>query len=452
MPDSGGGTVTPIPPPSGGPTITDIVSPLPWTILSLDFYAKIMGVNPAHFWGATAPNLTPTRMPVDQCGSIYHQYSWQDSDKISRYDIAVAIRRAEQDIANALGYWPGLVWVDEEKMMFERPYRREYFGTGWNIRAMPKSVKARWGEIYSVGKRAVSLVGTATVVASTLSYVDNDGDGFYETAQIELPTTATDPREIRVYFAGFDGDPEYEIREPRRVTISGGVVTLLFDAWLFIRRDIYEEPTSEDGEAAVDISTTDDYVTSVDVYREYPDLTEESCVLYWENYQVGCASCGGVGCDACGYVSQDGCMHVRDHHLGIVVPNPASYDSETGLWTEESFSGGREPDWIQAWYRAGKVSREFLAQRSTNPLNYEFARIIAHLATARFERPLCGCSNVHTLSERLMKDIASNEGTGGMFFTSVDLVNNPFGSRVGEVEAWRYLTKLEDRIVGVAVL
>jgi hypothetical protein len=255
-----------------------------------------------------------------------------------------------------------------------------------------------------------------------------------------------------LYFAGFDGDPEFEIREARRITIAGGIATLLFDAWLFISRDLYEIPTTDEPMGAIDISTTAYYVTSVEIYREYANSIVAAASLIWENQEVDCAVCGGTGCEACGYVTQDACMAIRDHEMGIVVPSPATYSADTGLWTSVAFAATREPDRLKLWYRAGSTSREWIASRSVNPLSYEAAKTIAHLATARFERALCGCSNVHDLSEKLRLDVVRNEGREGMFFSTVDLVNNPFGTKYGEVEAWRFCTKVSDRVPSYAVI
>lgn len=453
MTQSGSGTGTPVPSPIGVGAGDSVIVPIPYTLLSLDYYAKIMGINPAHFWGATAPLLNPVVMQVYQCGSVYHQYAWQDDDKVSRYDIAVEIATAEQDIANALGYWPAPRWIPDEELHYARVYRRDQYGGGGQIDGKPKHLHVRWGHVLETGDRAVDLIATVTTAGGTLEYLDDDGDGFYETAKLTVTTAYTDKRRIKVFQAGAGGHPEYEIREPRRIDISGGVATLYFDAWLFIDQTLYNLPTYDnDSESIIDISTTDNYVTSADVYYEYVDATENAGTMYWENVDVGCGLCGGVGCEACGYVTQDACVYIRDGKLGEIVPRSASYNSETGSWDFATFSGGREPDFVKVSYRAGKVADLWKKSLVLNPLEPELARVIAHLATARLERNLCGCSNVIGLSQKLRMDVARNEGREGMFFTTTDLVNQNFGTRFGEVEAWRFCTKSEDRIPGVAVL
>lgn len=449
MPTSGGGTGTPIS--SGAVPTAILAAPLPWTILSLHQFAKVLGINPAHFWQATTASFNPIIMPVDQCGSLYHQYAWQDADKVSRYDIAKEIARAEKDIAQALGYWPGPAWTFQEHYDYPRHHRRELFSVGLDARFMSKNIHLKRGKIISPGKRAVALIGSPDLAHGNLVYSDEDSDGFYETAVVFVSTTHADIRDLHVYHYGKNGHPEWEIRPARQAYIDAGVAYFIFDSYQFINPDLYEQPSLANEERVILIDDTSNYVEAVDVYHEYADLTDESVVFYWENESVGCGLCGGAGCSACGYVMQEGCLRINNSDEAIVTPVPASYDAENG-WIEEGWSGGREPDRMEVWYRSGLLSDEYLEGRSHNPLSLEMARIIAHLTVARLERPLCGCSNLQNLSEYLRKNTTSNEGAGGMFFTTINVVNNPFGTRVGEVEAWRYITKLAERRAAYAVV
>lgn len=453
MTQTGSGTGTPIPAPIGVGVGDSVIVPIPRTILSLDHYARIMGINPAHFWGASAPLTAVSTMPVETCGSLYHQYSWQDSDKVSRYDIAVAIAKAEQDIANALGYWPGPQWTHDEEARLQRVYRREYDGGGANIAGHPKSLDTRWKFVMDVGPRSVEFIAKAETGGFGLDYIDDDGDGFYETARIVVSTTHADKRNIKVFQPDSGGNPEYEIREIRKIDIAAGTATIYMDAWLLINPVLYNLPTYDDGgDRLIDISTTANYLTAVDVYYERVDPEKAQGTLYWENDSVGCGLCSGVGCEACGYVKQDACLYIRNSVNGELVARAAEWSSEDNAWNFAGFSGGREPDFIRLSYLSGMVSDYWKTGHTLNPIRPELARVIAHLATARLERDLCGCSNVIALSTRLRMDSTRTEGREGMFFTTTTVVNQMFGTRVGEIEAWRFCTRSQDRVPGVAVL
>lgn len=454
MPSSGSGTGTPISipiPPPAAPGDA-LVRPLQWTLLSPDRYAKIMGISPAHFWGASAENLSPQRFPGQTCSSIYKRYSWQDSDKVSLSDIVTEIYNAESEIAKALGYWSAPMWINEERHQYPRPAFPEYYGNGVNVRGMAKAIPANWGKIIETGRRAVSLIQAATVAGGTLVYSDEDGDGLYETALISVPTSITNIMELKVYHYGYSGVMEYEIREPRHKYISGGSAYFIFDSWLLIDPALYEQFPTEEDVPTIDISVTTNFVSAVDVYREYIDNSQPSVEFSWESAYIGCASCNGAGCEVCGYVSQNGCMRINNYDEGIIVPIPADYDSTAGTWDYADWSADREPDSFAIWYRAGVRSQEFLSGRSHLEMPLDLARTIAYLATARLERPLCGCRNVEALAEFLRSDTVRAGAGQGMFFTTVNVVNNPFGTRVGEVMAWKAITKLTDRRSSAALI
>lgn len=444
MPTSGSGVGTPIVP--SGLIVSGLAQPIPYTLLSLARYAKVMGINPAHFWGSSAPNVDPQVMPVSAaCSAIWFKYDWQDSDRVGRYSICQEILNAEQDIAAAIGYWPAPMWIAEEQVRYERPYRREFFGYGADVRGQFKGIDSRWGRIVSTGRRAVSLIGTATTGAASLIYSDLDSDGLYETAEITLPTTLTDVNEIKVYFYGMDGDPDWEIREPRSKEITGGNVVIIFDAWLLIDPDLYEFLPTSDGNSLIDIGTTANFVTAVDVYREYIDESLAPCEFYWEPSYVGCLETD----EACDPVTQDGCLRIRNAKSGILSPVPATYSG--GVWELGcSWDGNREPDYLNIWYYAGDVDNKYKRGMSLNPLSDFWAQTIAWLATARLSRPVCACGNLESLTEWLRTDLSKNTRELS-FFNPPGALDNPFGTRAGEVAAWRRIGKLVQKRPSVAL-
>jgi hypothetical protein len=398
-----------------------------------------MGITPAHFWGCTAPDIFPQRFPVNVCSSVWHKYAWQEADSVGLYDVATEIQKAEREVASAIGYWPAPWWTIQEQRQYPREHRRDWYGLGINARGDIKADVVNHGKIISPGRRAVSLVSAATVAGGGLVYSDEDGDGFYETATVAVNTTLTDIKELKVYHSGYGGDLEWEIRQPRRKWISGGVAAFVFDAWLFIDPDLYELYPTETPSAAINISTTANYVTAVDVYREYTDQTQPSAEFYWENNNVECSICGGSGCEACGYVSQDGCLAIRDAERGIVVPSPATYTD--GSWVKMPWNGGREPDRMDLYYLSGAIANAYVRGTSYNPMPPDLSKIIAYLATSRLERPLCACSNVEALSVKLQSDVTQTSAQNTFIFTTEEIVGNPFGTRLGEVMAYRYIVK-----------
>lgn len=441
---------------AGVPTPLGLAEPLPRTLLSINRFAQVMGINPVHFMGATAGDSV---FPVNnRCSNVWPRYPWQRGDAVSHWELAHAILEAERDLAEALGWWPAPRWVAQDVRQFPRPYRPEvYRAGGGDVRAQRVGVKLLWGKVISPGQRVVTPVATASVAGGSLAYTDEDGDGFAETATVSVGTTATDPREVKVYFSGAEGAEEWEIRPCRTKGIAGGVFTAVFDSWLFIdpeRLGAYPTVTSG-GFQAIDISTIAHYVTAVQVYREqnvFLDADYPSAVFLWEpqprNLSAVACTCTGVGCAACQYTTQDGCLHVRDALLGIGVPQPANFDAATGQWNQVAYACGRDPDMVRAYYLCGHLGDRYLAGQTLDPLEWEWAKAIAYLATARLERPFCNCANLTTLAKQLREDLAAAQPGHVLPFS---LLECRFGTRRGEIEAYRKVWQEREKVPSVAL-
>lgn len=460
MATSGSGTMTPV---SGAaPGVSTIAQPLPYTLLSLNRYAQIMGINPVHFWGATGDSVGvwPLR---NRCADLWPQYSWQYADGVSRYDLALAIRQAEEDLAGELGWWPAPTWVYQEIRPFPRHHRRDvYRHAGRNVRLQRASLHTRWGKVIQAGRRDADPLGTPTV-----AYSDQDSDGWAETATVSLSTALTDASEIKIYVAGRSGAQEWEIRPPRAKSISGGTFTAAFWSWQLINPDLWEAVPTPDNSGenfqAIDIGTTANFLATVDIYREHTPTDEVSCQFCWEPRPRNlimdgfCTSCGGAGCEACALTVQNGCLHVRDAERGAVVPEPASYDSDLGQWIQETFSECRDPDFVRIWYYAGAMDQGWLAGANVaDPLPRKWANAIAWMATARLKRPFCSCGNVTALCTQYQQDLAAISATDKQAQSyNIDpslVLQCPFGTRFGEVMAWREVQGEKDRVVRGGVI
>jgi len=363
----------------------------------------------------------------------------------------MALYDAEECIAEELGWYPAPKWIAQEIHQFPRFHRRELYQLyGRNVRGQQKSVRTDFARVSAPGQRAVSLVGTATTAGGTLVYSDADGDGFVERATITLPTTLTNKYQIKAYTAGYDGVQVWEIRDPFYREISGGSVELRFYVWQMVRPELWEffptTDTEHSADLAIDLTDTDNLVTSVDVYREYNDVTATSVTFYWEPTPPDNSCTDLAACEACELITQDGCLHIRDAERGIVVPTPATYSAADAAWSQESYTGCRDPDFCKIWYYAGYMSNQELAGRAEQEFVSRWAHPIAWLATARLERPFCSCGNVFALGRDLRTDLAlTGESSHQVPFS---LLDNPFGTRKGEVMAWKRVRMAKKRISG----
>jgi hypothetical protein len=419
------------------------------TLLSLDRYAQIVGINPAHFNGGATDTIMG--LSPNACQDTWWQYSWQAYDRVSREDLAQSIGDAERDIAEVLGWWPAPVWTTEEVVRYPRHHRPDVISYGLaDVRGYSKSVHTEWGNVIGGGRRGIDCEkGQAVVYTPALP-------AYQDTATITVAgLTWTDVREIKVYFAGHSGEREWEIRPAKTKTLTGGTFTAVFWSWQLIDPDIWDALTNvSDSISAIDLTDPANYVATVDVCREYNDVTEVASEFYWEPQSASvlpCAVCGGTGCASCALTTQDGCLHVRDAPTGMVVPATSTYDVDEEAWEPDAQDICRDPDFVKVWYYSGLIANDYLAETSHDALSNYWAQTIAWLATARLERPPCACSNTVTLFAKWSQDLAIIGGDEGHLL-SERLLDNPLGTRRGEIMTWNRVSRMARRKGKVALI
>lgn len=396
------------------------------TLLSLDGYARLLGLDPVHFSGAVGGTFWPDH---GACEDIWRQHPWQTpEDFISREELANTIYNAEKDIESVLGYSIAPKFVVGETLGYPRYFRRTLVGVGGG-----KVVKTKLGKLICAGRRAVSLLDDLAIV----SFVDEDGDSWKETATLTFADSATSLEEIKVYFAAKDADPAWEIRPVRSITRSSGVVTIRLDSWLLINPVLWERhPQSNERPAPIDISTTANFVPTVDIYREYVNEAAASVELFWNP--------GGNN----DLSTQTGYLSISDPNLGYVVPYAASYSADGWIAAEPAVC--HDPDRVKVWYYAGALSEEYLAGYTLDPLSDYFATTVMWLATARLSKTLCSCSHAQRTAAELQRDMTQiTKSSTFVLNLATDLFTNPLGTKVGEYRAWQRLARLTSDYVNI---
>ncbi len=422
--------------------------PIPYTLLSLPRFARMVGIAPLHFAGATAASINPQVFPTGTaCGDVWPRYDWQKADQVSHESLAYAIKDAEETLAREVGYWAAPTWITKEQAMFPRDFYRTVINQTREVRGFGKSVNTQYSKIISGGQRGALFIDNPRV-----NYTDEDGDGLYETATVTIVgvTASTDACDFHVFFEDMDGDEDWEVRPLRTSTLVAGTLTIVLDSWLLIDPDLLAVYPTDDGFTAVDTSTVVNFVANVDVYYIYNDHSGASAVFAWENATPGCiCSCGGTGCEVCSDTTQDGCIAVRDPETGIVAPFPATYSD--GTWTVAAFDVCRAPDRVELYYYAGERDKKFLRGASCDPLSDYWAWCIIWLAIARLERPPCSCNRLKNMFDYLREDL-SMSSQGRAFFSGEDLRTNPLGTHRGEYMAWKRIKHHTGRRMRPAVI
>lgn len=390
------------------------------TLLPLDSYARIMGIDPRHFNG-----VVTTLWPASaSCAAIWYQYAWQNADAVSREDLAEAIHQAEHDMAKELGFFLAPSWIEEERKRwtFSEPRDHRFAGfIGFNPRMLRKSVRAEWGKIVSGGVRATADIHVPTALPVTWTWSDEDGDGENDTLTIGNITfgTVTDPAEVAVYFAGRNADEAYRIR-PIEVDISAG--TIVISRWLLVDPQLWEGQ-----QQGIDGLVDGNFVSSVDIYRLYNDPSEQA-QFEWEPLP-------DEECDyACGYWYQSACLGLRDRRRGLVVPYPGTWDATEEEYSVDIFALDREPDRVRLWYLSGE-------QLDGNyEMKRDWQRAIAYYATALLRGKICGCEKLERFAARWGEPPSLEDEIWPDRTTS-----NPFGPQRGAVFAW---DKVQQNLIG----
>lgn len=423
------------------------------TKLPLDTWAKLFGLSPLHFNQVIEPNLDPGRSPI--CAQPWLQHQWQSADKVSREEIASAISEAEAQIEDMLGFHLLPTWDYDEWRRTARPYRPELVVNNFgDVRGMNRVIELGWKYFISGGTEAVTDLG-----AQAVSFVDNDGDGYNETASCSLgPTSAvSDPSEIEAHLPSSDYDEGNRIRPLSVRKTDNGDGTFSFDI-TFRREQVVRTQYLEKIPPVVALDGSNDafFYDEVQIWRHY-NAPATQATLMWERGSA--CGCSGTGCSNCVYSVQTACLLARqDPKLSMVSYQPADWDATNNVFTTVCcLAEGRDPDVVRAYYRSGwqqkraPISARYADQYPNQVMDPHWARVVAHFAASKLDRPICDCGPSAAQVDYWAADLAYSGGSEQLstFSISQKDLDNPFGTKRGAVMAWK---AVDSASVGRAVL
>lgn len=416
------------------------------TLLSLEEFRQILQMNPYRFWQLDSSNLSPQR---HACDDLLFEYDWQSADAISRQAMRAAIARAERKLADWLGYdiFPR---YRESTIEYVIPAQDEYSRGASNSRGQYASARLPYGYVQKAGVRRSVLIGQPAV-----AIYDKNNDGINDTFVATLATTATDASQIACYVPASERWEtsaeldQYRIR-PVSVAIAGGQATITGKVWQIVRPVEYADMT---GAAPLSLDDESTFLDSLAVYHEYidPDGTtvdDAQCTLLWETtpapYWCAASVYGPNASDPAAIGKAAGRVGIRNAQAGFITPAEAAYDASAAQWRQVGWSNWREPDRVLVRYLAGIGSID----RQAEPF---WRQTVAYFALAELEGPICACDGVRKRSHHWQFDLARTDGSNDESYgaISADDLSNPFGTRRGQVEAWRQIRNLRT-LVGFA--
>lgn len=341
--------------------------------LPLPRYAQLIGMPECAFFGISSPYEKKYA-----CSPIW--------SKVQRDMVEHALREAEEEIVNEVGYPLKPRWIFEN-YGDEQPFQ---------IYPIAKYAWVLYGGVRGVQdislSEAVSHVSDPAIVGP-------------------LATTVTDEDEIRVYHPGLD----VEIN-PSKVTIAGGFVTIEIPRCRLVAEEYADNPPEGLDYMDVPPSLTSPFLAEVDIKRVYNDPSRQVEFVY---------KSGGVNCTAgndCEEAIETGCLQIRDQETGILQISRANWVS--GRWVSSTGCGYRYgcPDLIRLYYQAGMPPG--------NPWSFrQMETTVMRLAHSKMPDEPCGCE----ISQRLWKrdrnipDVMTRER-----------LNCPFGLSDGAWVAWQF--------------
>ncbi len=381
------------------------------TLLSLQDYAAIMGMDALRLAGGVS-----AIKPSGRCDDIWFEYDWQDdADKVSRDQLLHEIAVAEYDIATVLRWWPGPVWVADERQPYPHHARVE---VGWRRSSL--TLRSMWGHVLYPGVRSQIAIAPASVTRAAAD-IDADGDGFLELAHFTVtPPTGTLPAELRAFFKNFDAldadncrtdpgttgaTPEWEVY-PLQCRANGATIEVYVPVWWLFRPQLRYGMTA----AIIDADSADSYVDTLQFYRETVDATYSAQIAWLPEWDAGTTTANLVA-------------HLRQPLTGMLHLSGADM-------VDSSLCGyGTTPHEVRLWYAAGAPV-----------LDHFWQECIAYLTTARLTRPLCSCGSLAQRVEYWQQDL-SKTGESVGYQTSPATLTNLFGTRRGEDYVWKRIQR-----------
>ncbi len=412
-------------------------------LLPLYTFYEMMGFHPWHAFGIAGIGDLAVNTG---CDTLVRRYEWQNSDAAGALSVMQAIEDAETKLRQYLGYSPAPHYVTET--------------LAWPVSDGPWGSDGRWLDM-QMEEEEIRAIGVETVaaiqVAAAVTYTDEDGDGIDDTFTVSAATTITDTSQIAVYFSladrfnGWGATTDISARwrlQPVQVSISAGTVTVKGPKQLCVKPLKYEGVVNI-GSNGLDPSTAANFVTTLDIYRRYTAIdgntvTTSQAVITWETrpchgWWCCCSSCctpdpySGSPLDPAAVAQAVARAGIRDSKHGIVTAAQASYDSTTGIWSSLDWNVCTTPDRVTLRYLAG------FPLGSDGLMQEPYRTVVARFAAAELARNVCGCAQANRALYYWQFDLSQTARGDELFGISPENLNNPLGTRRGQVYAWKFI-------------
>lgn len=362
------------------------------TALPLDDFRRIMGIDPWHFWQMDQPN---------GCAGVTTHYRWINTESWpGRFDYVQALIMAEQQLAQKLDYWPGLLYTNNEIVRLVTPRQPVLYNH------TPMKLETHWHHVQATGL----ITRTLIIAGYALAYGGSD-----DVVLVQAVPAGTVASEIDVCYPG----THHSIR-PISVVISAGAATVTIKKWLLGDPDLWTT------NALLDPADASDMLATVDIYRVTYD-NQHAILLAWEP-EIQWCGCLNEDCVVCSNATHVACAVRGDYKNGLVGWQAAEYVNSG--WLGHAFPSSRWPDMAYINYLHGADTGN---DRYMSPY---WGQIVSHFAVSLMDEAGCGCTNALSQMRYWAEDMGLVKESSSHTLGPVD-TDNPYGPRRGQIAAWK---------------
>lgn len=393
------------------------------TILSLDRYAEIMGINPVAFnQGSMYPRCYTT---CKECDQVWYQYAFQNPSTFSREELALLISQVEREVSRFLGA-PLVPTYTSQYFPF-----KVHSAAGFSTKRLERDyVPVHLGRYFSSLNGPLAYTKVKTVSLGDDMEILDSSDATYDSAngncpdhiQITVPLAdlpdGVEYTDLRVSYADRYNSPKWEIAVFDR-EISGDNALLKVKPWLAGKRSLIElYQVADDGSCDVpelNMLSRDSYAESLDIFYQYHDIEEPIATFHHKEPSQFPTS-----------ETTDGYAVVDPSRKNFALAYPAQWDDTLSSWVQNTACGSTDFSGVTVRYWHGY-----------NGDITPFERAIAHIVTARIPENVCGCSCDREEWWRMwQQDMLMRTPDGAAYIPTVAVQESVFGQRRGEVDGY----------------
>ena len=419
------------------------------TKLSINRWGELMGINPYVLNGVQVGSCIDAQIPYD-CEQVWTQYRWQSAANATREQLGLAIKEATEDVEWKLGYPVAPTYIEKENIMLKHAEGGALAKTNTVLLYLDNK------KIISAGRFNEDYVNTPTEMVTE----DLDGDGFEESLRLRFymgtSDSLTDEQvqrllepdknwgvwiDVEGYFVGAWKESLYNMPEPivinlmSEVDIVDPTLVTYYLQFHYHLRDVMDwkyisQHPPHGGYLPPDICV-DDIHQRFKLFEKFPEpeTEDEPFVRIYCREDSTCT-------ENCAEQILPGILEVVDADSGLVAITLAQPVMEEVAPEQEVFVGF-ECATSSVECLPYRVEIDYLAGAQGEHVFMEHE--IAKMAAARLPMPVCECGN-YGVANSYRDDYAVYDKSAPRRATA-RLLDNPFGTRRGEVEAWMAIQK-----------